>query len=78
LGRYGDVLTIERQEETLSELETMGLHAVVETVKDAIPHQWEVDCPLPAVAEPHLVLEWFDEMAAKRKAFEERNSPPAS
>ena len=53
----------------------MKLPAVADCVKEVLPHQWEVPCPLVDVAEPHLYNEWFDEMAAKKKAFEQ-NSPP--
>ena len=78
LNRYGTVFSLERQQETIKELRSMGLDAVATTVEAVLPHEWELPCPLPALALPHLVEEWHTEMAEKKRKHELSNSPQVS
>ena len=77
-GRYGDVFTLERQQETIKELRSLGLDAVAATVEEVLPHEWQVNHPFSDRIwdddRPRLVAEWQAKMDAKRKAFED--SPP--
>lgn len=74
LNRYGDVLSLERQQETLKELRTIAT-----TVEAVLPHEWELPHPYSDRiwddGREQLILKWQKEMDAKRTAFEEQNSP---
>ena len=78
LNRYGPVFSIEKQQETLGELKSLGLHAVADAIESALPHEWQLPHPYTARIwdddREELVLKWQQEMDAKRKAFEERDS----
>lgn len=78
--RYGDLLTVERQQEigTFKELEEMGLSAVAETMRENLPHLWEVPCPYQEITRQAIKDEWKANAEAKRKAFYAKNTPPAS
>ena len=75
--RYGDLLTVERQQEigTFKELEEMGLSAVAETMHKTLPHLWQVLCPYQDITRDKIKDDWKAEAEAARKAFMAKNTP---